>query len=59
MPLSWGDPWDELVANAMAIHIANDRKPSREDLKSIRSLLRRAIHLLDQEIAATPLWEVR
>jgi hypothetical protein len=59
MALSWGDPWDELVSKAMAIFIANDRKPSREDLKSIRSLLRRAIHLLDQEIAAGPLREVR
>jgi hypothetical protein len=59
MPLSWGDRWDELVANAVAIYIVNDRKPNREELKSIRTLLRRAVHVLDQDIAAGAVGELR
>jgi hypothetical protein len=59
MPLSWGETWIEHVSNALAIHYAREQKPTCEDLKAIRSRLRRAIVEIDREIAAGPLREVR
>ena len=58
-PLSWGESWLEHCQTAICIHALNRGELTREDLRAIRTRLRKAIVELDREIAAAPLREVR